>query len=475
MKCLIKNLHQYHDWIKEFFPGIHPYNLRLLNKPLLEYYIDFCSLNSIKEIRVLKNDPTTDLEKYFGDGFQWGVNISYSVSKEDEELEMTVLKNSRFCKDDDLLILDGLFFINYDKRKIEKNIFADLGDRIMKSQSKSKIIVLSKDSISSLSIDELKPIEFDKISIQDIDNITTYYDICIDVLENRSEHYFLPGYSEHSDEHLGRNLVYDYHTVLFSKPLMIGDNVQIREYSNIGPSSIIGNNVIIDSLSSIEKSIVYDNSYLGSDLEINQNIIYKDKLIDPINKTQMDIADEFFISELQSDIWGKFFRNVTHNLIAILMLVIYFLPFIFFKIFGKMLGIKIVKQEFLINKKMETRIFSIPKIKKSTTLNRIYLRLSLDKYSNLFNVLKGKISLFGNQLLPDNTTSKKIVNHLPQYAPGLFSYSEMLAVNPSSDEILIHEIYFLHNNKSMMRLKILLITLLYRFFSVRKFIGKFSE
>ncbi|MDY6915125.1 MAG: sugar phosphate nucleotidyltransferase, partial [Candidatus Cloacimonadota bacterium] len=110
MRCLIYSPDSHNSWMKDYFPDVNPYFLKLLNKPLLEYYIDFCVINGITEIRIVLNNSSRALEDYFEDGTQWGVHISYNLSKPQDTLHNVLIKNSNFCKEDKLFIIQGFQF-----------------------------------------------------------------------------------------------------------------------------------------------------------------------------------------------------------------------------------------------------------------------------------------------------------------------------------------------------------------------------
>lgn len=122
MKCLIYSPSEQTDWLKNYFPGVNPYYLKILNKPLLEYYIEFCVLLGIKEIRIVNSETSSDLEKYFETGRQWGVDLSYGFSKPGDELRNVLLKNKKFCTTESLLLISGYFFIHYNKVSHDYNL-----------------------------------------------------------------------------------------------------------------------------------------------------------------------------------------------------------------------------------------------------------------------------------------------------------------------------------------------------------------
>ena len=130
MKCIISSSADLNLWTHKFFPDIQPHLLKILNKPLIEYYIDLCVLIGIKDIRIAADSSEAELNEYLTDGTQWGVNITYALSKSGDSLKNIVNKNKGFIGNEKLLLFNNLIFVNYDKKKpdfalINKNINTD--------------------------------------------------------------------------------------------------------------------------------------------------------------------------------------------------------------------------------------------------------------------------------------------------------------------------------------------------------------
>ncbi|MFA7232353.1 MAG: hypothetical protein WC071_13860, partial [Victivallaceae bacterium] len=80
MKCLINCRVKHSEWSRKYFYGINPYMLKIANKPLLEYFVEFCALSGVKEIRFVMEDSDTSVESFFQEGGKWDLKITYSTS-----------------------------------------------------------------------------------------------------------------------------------------------------------------------------------------------------------------------------------------------------------------------------------------------------------------------------------------------------------------------------------------------------------
>jgi len=78
MKCLIYCREHGMEWIRRYFSDAEAYMLHIGNKPLLEFFIEFCVLNEVKDVHIAQKTPANEIEDYFGDGSKWDMNLNYS-------------------------------------------------------------------------------------------------------------------------------------------------------------------------------------------------------------------------------------------------------------------------------------------------------------------------------------------------------------------------------------------------------------
>jgi len=466
MKCLIYCLPEQTKWLKEYFSDVQPYFLRILNKPLLEYYIDFCTLIGISETRVIINHSNTDLESYFGDGTQWGINLSYGLVKPDDSLNKIFLKNSSFCKDSDLLIIFGYDFLHYQKDKKTYTFLSKINSDRKITKEDSAIYLLKKET-NKFNIDLDKIPEFNKpgFFFTPINNIQAYYALSINLIRDHQTDFVLPGYSNENGVFLGKNVVYP-KSVETEKPLMLGDNVQIKADCKIGPDTIIGNNVIVDFSTTIIKSIIYDLCYIGSDLEIIDKIIHKRKVIDPFTGEFTQIVDDFLVSDIQKNIMTKSFRRFVHSTIALFLMIIGAIPYLFFLGLRRLGHLRRSRRLCYLTLNGDSKKLYYWRVMTPNFLSTLFFRLSLNKYPLYKNVLKKDIFLVGNRILPQSSGALMHLNKLPSYQPGAFDYSAMVSSKPSEFEIDINELYYCNNYSLKLDLKIFFRALFNRFFSV---------
>lgn len=455
MRCLIYAKTKDTAWLRDYFPDIEPYLLKIVNKPLLEYAMDFASLLGVNELRIVTDSSTKDIEAFFGTGAKWGVKTSYGLAFPNDSLKTVYLKNMAFCKDDDLLIWNGFFFLLYDQSKL---CFEKEFSQAFYTGSK-RFIYLPKDfKLLDLKAEDIRDPEC--LETKDIASITQYYELSMNILKKHNEKYVLPGYSNEKDTFLGLNLGYP-HSSEIHPPIMIGNNCRFQRNTLIGGNSIIGNNVIIDENTCVTDSIVYDNTYIGKDLDMDKKIVYKGYLTNAENGEVININDKVLVAQVEPGIVTSMFNRAVQRILALVLFVLQIVPWLIlyvpFALFGSS-----VRTDKLLNRNMRSREFVDSEKLQSSLWGRFLLRLSLDKFDKVCAAAFTKeLYLVGNRLFTNTLNHRKLINELPAYNPGAFSLAESVASRDTETEIF-YELEYINYISTHHNLKILGRTILRR-------------
>jgi len=92
--------------------------IKIKNKPFLEYQIENIKRHSIKDIILCVGHLSEQIEKYFGNGDKFGVNIKYSYDTNKPLGPIGALKNAESLVDDIFFIMYGDSYLNVDFKKI---------------------------------------------------------------------------------------------------------------------------------------------------------------------------------------------------------------------------------------------------------------------------------------------------------------------------------------------------------------------
>ncbi|MBR5978565.1 MAG: hypothetical protein IK033_06165, partial [Verrucomicrobia bacterium] len=63
------------SWLTTYFSSFSPYLLPILGKPLIEFYIDYCSLCGVTKILLIQEGFYQDINYFVKDGSKWGIEI----------------------------------------------------------------------------------------------------------------------------------------------------------------------------------------------------------------------------------------------------------------------------------------------------------------------------------------------------------------------------------------------------------------
>lgn len=458
MRCLIYARSSEAEWLKEFFPDVEPFLLKIVNKSLLEYILDLITLLGVSDVRIVSDSSIKDIECSLGDGSKWGTSISYALAKPGDSLKNLYLKNFSFCRASSLFIWNGFFFANYDRATVKNQL--DFSKPLCCGTDKHLIYLPEGQRLGKL--EESEFCDSNCISINRINSIVEYFKLSMDILSKYNQNYVLPGYTNEKDTFLGLNLVYP-HSCELKPPIMIGNNCRFQRQSLIGPNSIIGNNVIIDENSCVNDSIVYDNTYVGKDLDLDHKIVYKSNLISGISGESIHITDNILVSQVELGIVTSFLNRMVQRVFALCLLLIQFFPWLFLYLPFSLVNHSL-RSERLLNRNLKTKVFTDEQLVAKSWWGRQMIRLSLDKFGLLFSsAICGKLYLVGNRLFTNTVQHRKLIKALPVYNPGVFSLSESVeSVSPDVD--LFYELEYIDKISTLFNLKILFTILFGRLF-----------
>lgn len=430
-----------YSWLNEYFPGLNPYMIPFLSKPLIEFYIDFCYLSKVTEILVVQENFNSDLLNFLSDGSKWGITITNGIGCQPSKLKEILRRNSTFSQKSHFLFLNGFFFPFYNKKKPPIEFYPH-------SFPTNRISIHNSPEAVKLPC-------FEEI---ELNSILRFFNLNMLLLSKFTEQLLMKGYKVESRVFMGMNNVVPRLSKLIP-PFVVGDDVQVKDRAQLGPNAIIGDTCIIDSRSTISNSIVLDKTYVGADLVLDKKIIYRNNIIDPIAGFMVSFADSSFSSKLEGNLVSQWARQCITSLFAA--------TFIFcitpFMLIFLLIGYPKKK---MISYKMATgRISSNPipfYEKDDTNKNTWFFKLSLDKFNPLWHAMLGRINLIGDTLW-DVETQENLLQEYKDYRPGALTYSDSIgAIKTNTTESIVDDLFYRHNRT--LKSDILLI--------LRTFLGK---
>ncbi len=442
MKTLIVIREQEYEWLYHIFPDPHPLLIPICNKPFIEFLIDFSILAGSEAIRLVSDGSLRDVEHYCEQGSRWGVQISYGSMQESDDLDAVMEKNRRYCSNTRVLIIRGFVFIRYDKQNNYKTLFTSLPPGELRRCSHGSLTFTGTPGVEEQAPGPAP------LSLVGLETIGVYYELCNEILRGGSLPYVLPGYSNETDCHIGRNVVMSKSCEII-KPVIIGNNVQILAGTVIGPGAIIGNNVIIDRESTVTESIVLDNTYIGEHLDLEKRIASGNILVEPESGAAITMEDPHLLTGMSTRrVSGALLHTLVHIIMAGLLIALEVIPFLLLLPILKLQGKwKKSRNTYYTSTSGNTVTLSTSAIERSGPLSLLAAALSLDRFPLLFRVFSGELALIASQPIAATPASRATLSRMSGYRAGVFSYAEAEDWPvEGSDTAIVERFYATHGN-----------------------------
>lgn len=294
----------------------------VLNMPIMEHIVLLLKQHGITDIVVTLHYLADEIEGYFGDGSDWGVNIVYSVEDTPLGTAGSVKQAEAELKDDTFLIISGDALTDIDieriiqfhrqkqsmatvvlchvpnplefgvvitddegriRRFLEKpswaEVFSDtvntgmyiLEPTILGTMEPGKSYDWSHDIFPQL-LNEDKPLYgfvMDNDYWCDVGNLQQYREAQYTVMDGQTRVRIGPAKSTGSSSGVW---VGDGHEIdpraQIKPPVVIGHNCSIKADAIVGPYTVIGDNCIVEEKARVHRSILWDNVYVGPESEL---------------------------------------------------------------------------------------------------------------------------------------------------------------------------------------------------------------
>ncbi|MDF0727168.1 NDP-sugar synthase [Cytobacillus sp. S13-E01] len=300
----------------------------LLHKPVMEYSIELLKKHGITEIAITTHYLSKSIQNYFGDGSEYGVTLHYF--DEDKPLGTAgCLKSAQNFLDETFLVISGdaltdlnltegikfhkekesllTIFLKKVENPLEYGIvMTDCTGRVQRFIEKPKwsevythtvntgIYVVNPAIFSYWKSGTFQDFSYDLFPKllhhnerlygfegegywSDVGKIDRYIQTQFDMLDNKVD-IKIQGEEKYPRVWVGTNVSIEEGALLVG-PLFIGANTVIRTGAKIDPYSIIGQDNLIEANASIERSICWNDVYIGSSSKLQGVTIANDTQI----------------------------------------------------------------------------------------------------------------------------------------------------------------------------------------------------
>src|SRR5215216_917867 len=309
--------------------------IRIANLPCMEHIVNLCARHGFTDIGVTLQFMPEEIQDYFGDGSDWGVNVHYSiedapagtagsVKMAEEQLglhgerlliisgdaltDADLTQVVRFHEEKDTEVtmvlksvenpLDFGIVITEEDGRISRFLEKPAWGQVFSDTVNTGIYLVEPSVMDEIPDPEEGEYDFSKDLFpklldqdrplygfvtdaywEDIGTLEQYASAQRDVLEGEVRDVRPPGTRLRENIYVGRRAQVDDEEL--EGPVVIGDNVLIDEGAKISPYTVIGNNVVIAAGATVERSIIAEGTYIGEGAELIDTHVGRNSYIQP--------------------------------------------------------------------------------------------------------------------------------------------------------------------------------------------------
>lgn len=297
----------------------------VFNKPVMEYALDLLKKHSVTDVVITLQFLPQLIKNYFGEGNDLGMNLNYSIEEEPLGTAGSVKKAEEYLRDDTFVVLSGDVITDFDLTALinfhtEKKALATLAlvhsqnplefgiviideehrvqrflekptwGQVFSDTINTGVYVLEPEVLKLIPTD--RPFDFSKELFplilesgeplfgyvaegywSDIGNFEQYLDTHHDLLEGKAR-IEPPGIKMSGDIWIGEGAVIHPKAEL-KGPVFVGQYARVESGAQLGTHTVVGNNVVLMDNSHVERSIIWDNSYIGGQTRIHRAVVGK--------------------------------------------------------------------------------------------------------------------------------------------------------------------------------------------------------
>jgi mannose-1-phosphate guanylyltransferase / phosphomannomutase len=305
----------------------------IVNMPCMEHIVELLGRHGFTDIAVTLQFLPEEIRDYFGDGSDWGVNMSYSVEDAPAGTAGSVkmAEQQLGLEGERLLIISGDALTDADLSRLvafheEKGSEATMVLKSVENPLDFGIVITEQDGRISRFLEKpawgqvfsdtvntgiylLEPSVMDEIPDpedgeydfskelfpalleegrplygyvtddywEDIGTLEQFAGAQRDVLDGKVRGVRPPGTRLRENIYVGRRAQVDDDDL--EGPVVIGENVRVDDGAKISPYSVIADNVVISAGATVERSVVAEGTYVGEGAELVDTLVGRNSYV----------------------------------------------------------------------------------------------------------------------------------------------------------------------------------------------------
>ena len=357
--------------------------LPVANRPLMLYPLELLARQDQKHIWVALYNQAGHIESYLGKGERWGVQLDYLLQRRALGDGGAVRQAASVVGDDLLLVVPGDTVIDFDVEKLaafhqshsscltvltsaegsdeSRKVLVDPSGRVCpeglatesgRFQYNTGLYLLGPEIISLIPAGKHMDIHSQLIPMllekgvpvcayesqaywNDLLSFSAFQSFQKSLMSNGTSNGATTQAEENSQPTLhttwqhsrkvaegvwiGRNTVI-HPNVRLQTPVVVGDNCYIGAGVQLGPTAVIGNNVVIDEEATIVNTAVFNGTYVGQLVNLENRLVNKGQVVDIATGKAVQITDQFLVGRAFQTVSDTGLFQILEKGVALLLL-----------------------------------------------------------------------------------------------------------------------------------------------------------
>lgn len=316
--------------------------LPILNKPMLEWHIINCVTSGIRDILILVVENPLSVSEFVGLDTRWGASIKVEAYKDPCGPE-EILRRIKGTAQETVVIIPAETIINIRYEYLLN--FHDIRQGKITRVIAENRIELKCDGDTVAGCPNSTECEPEETGVYISSLVDTNFTEVVDYLWKgnftsirepkdlwKANMASLDGCfsdflsladqgSKKETSQIGHHTRID-QTATINGPYCIGDFCRINSRAQILSYSVLGNGVIIDKAATVRSSVIFPDTYVGMDANIEGSIVVANVMINIEIGTWTPVRDPFLLSGVNREIAYTFSEKVVDKALALILLLI---------------------------------------------------------------------------------------------------------------------------------------------------------